>query len=150
MTQKILSVSPLIPACPKSGATAPAFRPADQGDTAALPATEEVCLSTLDPFRPFQHKPIRASVLDCGGPTSLCSCLPQAFWHLDSRPCFVIFPLSSYPDSFPSNSGANQKPEIRKSEIRTLISPAWYRIISRRTAKRNFSANRRIEPKMKP
>jgi hypothetical protein len=35
MTQKTYSVSPLIPACPKSGVIALAFRPADPGDTAA-------------------------------------------------------------------------------------------------------------------
>ncbi len=52
MTQEYILVSPLIPACPKPGATAPAFRPADQGDTTARAAriaqaatTEELCLA---------------------------------------------------------------------------------------------------------
>jgi hypothetical protein len=65
MTQKLYSVSPLIPACPKSGATAPAFRPADQGDTGALSATEEVCLSTVYPIGAFSFPPsfcLRAAV----------------------------------------------------------------------------------------
>ena len=57
MTQKTFSVSPLIPACPKSGASAPAFRPADQGDTAAPFTAEEVCLSPIAPSRAFPCSP---------------------------------------------------------------------------------------------
>jgi hypothetical protein len=65
MTQENILVSPLIPACLKSGATAPAFRPADQGDTAALSAAEEVCLSPVYPIGAFSFPPsfcLRAAI----------------------------------------------------------------------------------------
>ncbi len=52
MTQEYILVSPLIPACPKSGATALAFRPAHLGDTTAravriaqAATTEELCFA---------------------------------------------------------------------------------------------------------
>ena len=105
MTQKTSSVSPLIPACPKPGATAPAFRPADPGDTAA----------------PFFHG---RSVHFAGRPVSRPSPV---------RPCLAtlyLFPLCALSALFgavPQNQNflpsspilpVARKSEIRQSEIR--------------------------------
>jgi hypothetical protein len=131
MTQENILVSPLIPACPKSGASALAFRPADPGDTAALFIAEEVCPSRAivgasTPNQPLSSPQGRTTSRQPSG-------LRRSHVALPRRPC--------------PHLGPNQKAEMRKSEIPALISPAWYRIISRRTAKRNFLQSAELNQK---
>jgi hypothetical protein len=82
MTQKTYSVSPLIPACPKPGTTGLrsgqarnrtvlAFRPADQGDTAATSSTEEVCPSSVRGCGTFAPASWTATVPRRSSPASL-------------------------------------------------------------------------------
>jgi hypothetical protein len=176
MTREYILVSPLIPACPKSGVNSPAFRPADQGDTAALSATEEVCLSPVYPIGAFSFPPSlclcdlphqrRSSYpywLVCG---FFASALPQnqksaRSFHPHGTALFRSVPrneIFSFPCipclRFPFPPCATSPRRVLGlchwsfslclcalcgSPIHALISPAWYRIISRRTAKRNFS-----------
>ena|SRR5688572_23767204 len=121
MTQKTYSVSPLIPACPKPGASAPAFRPADQGDAAAISSTEEVCLSPIVPSRapsPLAFSP--AFVREF-----LTHHRSVITWALS-----LVIALSFSPPSHPHFALCTLH--------FAMIPPAWYRIISLRTAKRNF------------
>src|SRR5687768_8775896 len=71
MTQKTYSVSPLIPACPKPGASSPAFRPADLGDTTAHIALFQPMGQSPAPSYPRGTIIPRASVLECGRPLPL-------------------------------------------------------------------------------
>jgi hypothetical protein len=92
MTQKTYSVSPKPSARLKPGTHLPGLRPSDSGDTAAHVAqisqsasAGELCASVVRPFRSFQHQHIRASVLDCDGPTSLFHASLRAFCESTAR-----------------------------------------------------------------
>src|SRR5687768_6542406 len=111
-----------------------------------------------------------SSVLACVRILQIQGCSPSC--GLVICHCFVICAIvicHFAPAFLPTSAdsvGLRTPEQIRKSEIRTPISPAWYRIISRRTAKRNFSfsqcryvvprvrdrhvASQGTEPKMKP
>ncbi len=142
MTQEHILVSPLTSACPKPGTSkTPAFRPADPGDTAAPSSTGEVCLS---PRRPF-----RAACPSFRYALRLCVRIPNhspiPVSGTQIRPQFAKR-TSHFGQLFRGGLG---KPN-QKFANQTSVSPLLYRTFLLCTAKPNFSANRRIQPKMKP
>ena len=69
MTQNPYSVSPLIPACPKSGVTSPAFRPALHGDTFSQVSASRASGTA----RRFACARVHVAAT-CPFPSSLCLC----------------------------------------------------------------------------
>ena len=140
MTQKTYSVSPKPSVRLKPGIHLPGLRPSDSGDTrapvarpttAGKPATtEEVLplparLSATHPAASISSARSRSTSRQRSG-------LRRSHVALPGRPrafCFAV----------PIRHPINQKSEIRKSEIRTLVSPLLYRTFSRCTAKPTFS-----------
>jgi hypothetical protein len=160
MTQKTYSVSPKPSVRLKPGTHLPGLRPSDSGDTRAPAArpttagkpasTEEVCPSLGGPSRAVRprnvaraSRPVRVSaqvIIRTGFEfrhrlgARIHSNFRNRCGSRARRGSFVCGSLAR------ANSAANQKSEIRKSEIRRLISPALYRTFLRCTAKPNFSS----------